>query len=392
MTSEQADVVLPSPAEIATVAEGAGVEGAQDLRWTVHVIDHENIIDTTGGLYEVRGNPDQSGAAPVWSCVVKVLQRSEETECDAPGSWCYWRREAAFYASDLPALLPTSLRAPKTYAVTDKSTSCSVWMERVSDDTVETWELDDYHRVAVAAGESAGANLTDGPPPSRPWLVQGFMRSVLADGGFWAGFMSRDSAECAWKVPLVQESFDRTANERFDRLWARRHNILAALDRLPKVLCHNDFHRRNVLLPRDRSKPPVVVDWAFAGPGAVATDAAQLTGGTLYFCDVAISRASDLETAVFQGYLDGLRRSGWEGDVRLVRLGFTASIALWQAATLPGWVGIMLPEEEGVNVERLFGAPAGAVRDTWVELHEFALERADEAESLSRQVGLDGLT
>jgi hypothetical protein len=47
-----------------------------------------------------------------------------------------------------------------------------------------------------------------------------------------------------------------------------------------------------------------------------------------------------------------------------------------------------LPEEEGVNVEALFGEPATAVRDVWVELHEYALDRADEAESLSRQLGL----
>ena len=34
-------------------------------------------------------------------------------------------------------------------------------------------------------------------------------------------------------------------------------------------------------------------------------------------------------------------------------------------------------------VEALFGSPALAVRDVWVQLHEFALDRADEAESLA---------
>jgi hypothetical protein len=390
VTSEQANVVLPTPAEITAVAEATGLMGSQSLHWTVQAIDHQNIIDTTGGLYEVRGYPDPQCEVESWSCVVKVLQRSEGDECDPPGSWCYWRREAAFYASDLPASLPTSLRAPLPYAVTDKPDSCWVWMERVSDDTVGTWELDDYHRVAVAAGECAGANLTHHLPPSEPWLVQGFMRSGLADGGFWAGYMSRDSTESAWKVPLVEESFSRDAIERCERLWTRRESVLAVLDRLPQVFCHNDFHRRNVLLPKVRTAPPVVVDWAFAGPGAVAGDAACLTGGSLFFCDVAIERAHDLDETVFQGYLEGLSRAGWHGDARLIRLGFTAWIALWQAATLPGWVGIMLPEEESVNVEALFSTHASAVRDVWVELHEFALERADEADSLSRQLGLNG--
>jgi hypothetical protein len=44
-------------------------------------MDHENIIDTTGGLYEVRGYSGDGDAAAVWSCVVKVLQRSESDEC-----------------------------------------------------------------------------------------------------------------------------------------------------------------------------------------------------------------------------------------------------------------------------------------------------------------------
>jgi len=101
-----------------------------------------------------------------------------------------------------------------------------------------------------------------------------------------------------------------------------------------------------------------------------------------------VSHAEDLDATVFDGYLEGLRRGGWGGDERLVPLGFTASIALGQGLTLPGWVGLMLPEEEEVDVERLFGAPAASVRDAWVELYRFALQRADEAVSLSRQLGL----
>jgi len=370
------------------VAEAAGLADPSRLRWTVEAVDHESIIDTTGGLFDVRGYGHDGDAPAEWSCVVKALERSEGGECDPPDSWCYWRREAAFYSSDLPASLPAPLRAPRAYAVTETSTSCWVWMERVADDLVETWQPDDYHRVAAAAGESAGTQLAHGRPPSRAWLVQGFMRHVLADGGLWAGLMSRESTGSAWTLPLVQESFDRVDNERYDSLWARRHDLLSVLDRLPPVLCHNDFHRRNVLLPKDGTAAPVVVDWAFAGTGAIATDAAHLMGGTIFFCDADVSHAEDLDATIFDGYLAGLRRGGWDGDERLVRLGFTVSIALWQGLTLPGWVGLMLPEEEEVDVERLFGAPAASVRDAWVELYRFALQRADEAVSLSRQLGL----
>jgi hypothetical protein len=253
---------------------------------------------------------------------------------------------------------------------------------------VNSWQPDDYHRVALAAGEAAGRSLAGGPPPSRPWLVRGFWGNVLANGGLWANFMSRDSTESAWTVPLVQESFDQADSDRYDRLWARRHDLLAVLDALPQVFCHNDFHRRNVMLPKDETIAPVAIDWAFAGPGAVATDAAHLTGGTLYFRDVDMSQARALDAAVFDGYLEGMHRGGWDGDDRLVRLGYTASIALGQGITMPGWVGLMLTDEDTDSVERLFGAPASTVRDSWVDLYRFALDRADEALSLGRELGL----
>jgi hypothetical protein len=385
-------VVLPSPAEIAVVAGASGLAEPQSLDWTVDAIDHANLIDTTGGLFHVHGHRADRDEPADWSCVVKVVQRSDIGECDAPESWCYWQREAAFYSSDLPASLPSSLRVPQCYAVTERATSGWVWMERVADDLVETWQLDDFHRVAVAAGESAGTHLARGRPPSRPWLVQGFLRSVLADGGLWSGFMSRESAGSVWTLPLVQESFDSVDNGRYDLLWARRHDLLDVLDRLPQTLCHNDFHRRNVLLPTDETKSPVVVDWAFTGTGGVATDAAHLTAGTLFFCDVDIQQAQDLDATVFDGYLEGLRRSGWGGDGRLVRLGFAASIALWEGVQLPGWVGLQLSDQAAeTDVERLFGSSADSVRRAWIDLYQYALERADEAVSLSRQLGLSTL-
>lgn len=120
----------------------------------------------------------------------------------------------------------------------------------------------------------------------------------------------------------------------------------------------------------------------------MGTGPAQLVGGTLFVCDVSIEHAEELETAVFDGYLEGVHSDGWVGDPRLIRLGFTASMAWWHAVTMPGWVGIMLPDEEEVDVQALFGRPAAAVKDVWVELQEFAMDRANEAKSLRSSLGL----
>ena len=59
---------------------------------------------------------------------------------------------------------------------------------------------------------------------------------------------------------------------------------------------------------------------------------------------------------------------------------------------LPGWVGLQLSDHEAeADVGRLFGASADSVRGAWIELYQFALQRADEPVSLSRQLGLTTL-
>ncbi|HEY5135570.1 MAG TPA: hypothetical protein VIJ41_07260 [Candidatus Nanopelagicales bacterium] len=69
MTSEPARDVLPGQAKIAAVAEAAGLADPSRLRWTVEAVDHESIIDTTGGLFDVRGHGHDGDApadGPAW--------------------------------------------------------------------------------------------------------------------------------------------------------------------------------------------------------------------------------------------------------------------------------------------------------------------------------------
>jgi len=55
---------------------------------------------------------------------------------------------------------------------------------------------------------------------------------------------------------------------------------------------------------------------------------------------------------------------------------------------LPGWAEEKLPQDSGVNVQAMYGHAAEEVLAGWVQLHEFCLDRADEARSLIRQIGL----
>jgi hypothetical protein len=78
---------------------------------------------------------------------------------------------------------------------------------------------------------------------------------------------------------------------------------------------------------------------------------------------------------VLEGYLSGLRDTGWTGDERLARLGYTLSLALYWGGTLASEVARVQPE----NVEAKYGRPLEAVLKGWSALAEFALDRADES-------------
>ena len=371
--------------EVVEVARRVVLDPAAELvDWLVTPIAHVGIIDTTGGLHRVAGRVRSDGAELEWSCVLKVLKRSPMAECLSPPSWCYWLREAAFYSSTIPSDLPAPMRAPGAYRVIDGDDEAHIWMEYVPVPS-SRWRVEEFRRVAHAAGLSAGAFLTGRPVPDEPWLVRGFLRSLLADGGFWATRMAVESSE-AWRSPLA-ESFGAKTRERVLRVWADRDALLSTMDALPQVFGHGDFHPRNLLLPPGVDEV-VALDWAFCGPHPLGTDLADLVGVAAWFCDIEMADFPAIEQAAFAGYEEGLRAAGWDGDARLVRLGYATAIALRLGACMPGWAAGMLGPEDAPSSEVLYGRSAGTILATWIALENVCLDLADEARDLAATVGL----
>jgi hypothetical protein len=354
-------------------------EAAEVLDWSATPIEYVGIIDTTGGLQRVSGRVRSHGTEREWSCVLKLLKRPPFEECLDPRSWCYWLREAAFYASSLPSDLPAPIRTPRGYGVVERDHEAQIWMEDVSAPS-RRWQLEDYRRAARAAGLSAGAFLTGQPLPDEPWLVRGFLGSLLADGGFWATRMDAESGE-AWRSPLAQ-AFGTSTRERVLRVWAERDALVSSLDALPQVFGHGDFHPRNLLLPAGGDEI-LALDWAFCGPAPLGTDLADLVGLAAWFCDVELTDLPAVEETAFAGYDEGLRAAGWDGDARLVRLGYAAAIALRLGACMPGWAAEMLGPEQAPSSEVLYGRPAETILAAWIALEDVCLDLADEARDLA---------
>ena len=370
--------------EVVEVARRVVQDAEADLLdWSATPIDYVGIIDTTGGLHHVAGRVRSHGAEVEWSCVLKVLERPPLDECLDPPSWCYWLREAAFYASALPSSLPAPIRAPSAYRVVDRDGEAYIWMEHITAPS-SRWRPEDFRRAARAAGLSAGAFLTGRPVPDEPWLVRGFLGSLLADGGFWATTMDVESGE-AWRSPLA-ESFGARTRERVLRIWADRDALLSSIDALPKVFGHGDFHPRNLLLPIGVDEI-LALDWAFCGPHPLGSDLADLVGLAAWFCDIEMADFAAIEQSAFAGYEEGLRTAGWDGDERLVRLGYATAIALRLGACMPGWAAEMLGPEQAPSSELLYGRPAETVLATWIALEDVCLDLADEARGLAAQIG-----
>jgi hypothetical protein len=174
-------------------------------------------------------------------------------------------------------------------------------------------------------------------------------------------------------------------------VWADRDTLLSVLDGLPQVFGHGDLHPRNILLTADTDgagEEVVALDWAFCGPFPLGTDLADLVYAAAWFCDLEIAELATVEQAAFAAYEDGLRRAGWNGDLRLARLGFATSVALRMGACIPGWAVGMLGPEEADSSELLYGRPVKATLAAWITLEDVCLDLADEARMLAPQLGL----
>lgn len=125
---------------------------------------------------------------------------------------------------------------------------------------------------------------------------------------------------------LAAAYLDRRAEaSRDEPLWVDRVLLLAALDRVPRTLCHLDFWPRNLF---DDDGVTVAVDWAFVGLGAVGEDAGNLVPDAVFDGFLPPERIDELHDLVWAEYLGGLRDAGWTGEERDARLGFCLGAAL----------------------------------------------------------------
>jgi hypothetical protein len=384
----------PSPFDKLTAADLAP-QVAQVLGTTsIDVLDwhfqpflgtYERTASGESVIFRGSGHARVAGDIYPWSLIVKLSSEANPSGGANPSDWNYWKRELEAYQSGLLTRLPAGIAAPRCYGITQVGeTDYQIWLEDVRE-TMPVWSLERYGTSARHLGQFNGAYLSGYPLPlEHPWIGYGRTQEWL---GFGEQF--RESFPVHAQADVNRRWLSERSVKRVLKLWAQRHALANALKRLPRCLCHHDTHRGNLLArdPAPGQAQTVAIDWMQLGYGVVGQDIVPCIAANLLILKVDVSQASALDALAFAGYVEGLRESGWHGDRRLARLGYTATAALdfgliWCLI----YTNLLGSPETGIStVDRLAnytGHTFNEVAEQWAACQPYLLDLGDEATTL----------
>jgi len=368
------------------VRRALGRPTAEISHWEHSPVSYIKTEESNLGLHRFKGTAQAQGQARPWSMMLKAVHAPVNDTNQV--YWNYHRREILAYQSGLLDDLPNGLLAPRCLGVTEHLDGvCWLWLEDILAPSSSAWSLAEYGLVARHLGRFNGAYLTGHALPDMPWLSQNWLRGWLhhyeADC-LETLMLARD--ERFWEHPLLRSAFPRPVTVDVLQLWASHDELLAMLDQLPQTFCHMDAYRPNLFIRRDDqgADQTVAIDWVFAGIGAIGEEIANLLAASLIWFEYDAAEARRLDEAVFAGYLDGLREAGWQGDSRLVRLGYTAACALRWGLVGLWWLRSMSDAGKQADLEKHWGHPITELVSQWSRTTYHILGLAEEAYQLQR--------
>lgn len=363
------------------VQRALGSETVEVVEWVREQL-HGGIAAGTA-VYRFSGQGRDRGQMMPWSLILKTL-RPEGGSADAT-AWDYFKREADAYQSGWLDDLPGRLAAPRCYGVLDHPDgTCWMWLEEVAEDIGQQWPLEHYAVVARHLGEFNGAYLVDRPLPNFSWLSSDWLRHYVEQSA-----PAMESLREVQASPWARRWLPEKDSDRYFFLWGERERYLDILDRLPQTVCHFDIFRRNLFAQKtaDGDEQTVAIDWAFVGSGPIGADLNPLVWMSIALSGVGLDKRNDLEESVLEGYLEGLRGVGWQGDPQQVRLGYTAASVRFLFPEVGVWLSLILDESLHAGAERLWGISVGQAFDSVARMRLPLISRLDTARELMDILG-----
>ena len=85
----------------------------------------------------------------------------------------------------------------------------------------------------------------------------------------------------------------------------------------------------------DEDPATVAIDWALCGIGPLGADLKVLVMHSVGFFAVDVRHIAELDRLSFDGYIQGLRDTGWDGNIRHIRYSYTMMVAMTIARLFP---------------------------------------------------------
>lgn len=357
----------------------------------------ENLAGGAGegsrGIYRVAGKGIAQDQPFPWSLILKVLVPPDDLSSQAvhsPSGFAYWKREAEALTSGLLDDLTAGLSVPHCYgAITQPDGSVWLWMEEVHEDSVN-WTVSQYGKVAHQLGEWQGQYLTGKKLPEASWLTPRWWNRDFVEENCAAVDLLQRSLDRPW----IRYAFPPKRLKAMLWIWQKRKIFYRILENLPQVFCHRDVFRRNLMartrMGADAKSTPdtVLIDWAYAGIGAIGEELVPLIQATYLWSEVGRETFRELEEAALAGYIEGLSQAGWQGNPQLVRLGYAAASALrYNLGNLRFWFPYLVEENA---LPDAIDEPVRETReaiDFWNgTLEQYIYPLAHEAVKLARKV------
>jgi hypothetical protein len=334
MTSSIETRIQAVDAKILTpiVLRALGCTDGKLIEWTPEPMRPKSGNLGPSIIYRFSGFVQCQDATTPWPLVLKVSSEAIER---ATGHYGFGgndaglQREAALYRSGLIDDFPAGFRPAHCYAL-DKQigesghTEYWFWLEDLFSYSAR-WTIDDSYQAAYRLDLFNGTFIDHPVLPRTAWLWRDNVRSYMecAEPKFRILFADRTT-------PLIRRAFPAASVDSLMAMWQSKEVHLQTLDRLPQTLIHGDAIPSNLFLTKNEIGHPEIaaIDWNAVGVGPIGLDAAQLFSASLSLVDwtIGVGQLTDVAQGIYTNYLAGVQASAWQGELSVVRLGYTASM------------------------------------------------------------------